>query len=238
MPAARMGGLLSGSAPSGHLQFRIAELRVTRTIWRPRSPACVRTLVGVDVGVGVDVDTAVGVGVKADVGVKAGVGMGVSGPVILVSACLLGVRCNHVGAASPSAAVAALGDAGARLVPVCPESAGGLPTPRPAAELCADGRVRTAAGDDVTEFYARGARAAVALAQAVGASRAVLKARSPSCGCHEVYDGSFSRSKAPGSGVTAAALRAAGFEVGDEEDEARRAADAAPPNTMLGPAGA
>ena len=155
-------------------------------------------------------------------------------PAILVSACLLGVRCNHVGAASPSAAVLAL-SAGHRLVPVCPEVMGGLPTPRAAAELQSDGRVVNADGEDVTSFYGVGAAAAVSLALAVGARRAVLKARSPSCGCHEVYDGSFTRTRRPGMGVTAAALAAAGIEVGDEEDEAERLA---PPPTMEPPSGA
>ena len=140
-----------------------------------------------------------------------------SPPVILVSACLLGVACNHRGVASPSAAVAALaGDA--RLVPVCPEAAGGLPTPRAAAEIQPDGRVRTADGGDVTDFYVRGATQAVSLALATGATRAVLKARSPSCGCHQVYDGTFSHAVRVGEGVTAAALRAAGVEVVSEED--------------------
>ncbi len=74
-------------------------------------------------------------------------------------------------------------------------------------------------GDDVTAAYERGARAAVELAQAVGARRAVLKARSPSCGAAQVYDGTFSRTLRAGEGVTAAALRAAGIEVVSEEDE-------------------
>jgi uncharacterized protein YbbK (DUF523 family) len=112
----------------------------------------------------------------------------------------------------------ALSSSEVRLVPICPEVVGGLPVPRPAAELQPDGRVVTAAGDDVTWAYSRGAAAAVALARAVGATEAVLKARSPSCGCREVYDGSFSRRRVPGEGVTAAALRAAGVLVRSEED--------------------
>jgi uncharacterized protein YbbK (DUF523 family) len=140
-------------------------------------------------------------------------------PALLVSACLLGVRCNHHGEGSASAAVVALGDA-YRLVPVCPETLGGLPTPRAAAELQSDGSVRTADGDDVTAAYQRGADAAVALARAVGASSAVLKARSPSCGGRSVYDGSFSRTLVAGQGVTAAALVAAGVAVRDEEEVA------------------
>ncbi len=126
---------------------------------------------------------------------------------LLVSACLLGVECNHVGEANTSDAVIALG-ATHRLVAVCPESVGGLPTPRPAAELGDDGRVRAAAH-------------AVRLAVATGATRAVLKARSPSCGCAETYDGTFTRTKVARPGVTAAALRRAGVEVVSEDDVAR-----------------
>jgi uncharacterized protein YbbK (DUF523 family) len=139
---------------------------------------------------------------------------------LLVSACLLGVRCNDRGKANPSDAVLALGER-RRLVPVCPEVVGGLPTPRPRAELQPDGRVVTGSGVDVTDAYRRGAEQAVRLARATGAAGAVLKARSPSCGCHEVYDGSFTRTRVPGEGVTARALREAGIPVCDEEDVAR-----------------
>jgi uncharacterized protein YbbK (DUF523 family) len=123
-------------------------------------------------------------------------------PAVLVSACLLGVACNHRGQANPAPSVRALAS-GHRLVAICPETAGGLPTPRAAAELQADGRVATEVGDDVTDAFRRGAAAAVALATAVGAERAVLKARSPSCGC---------------DGVTTLALRHAGLTVESEED--------------------
>jgi uncharacterized protein YbbK (DUF523 family) len=137
-------------------------------------------------------------------------------PVLLVSACLLGTCCNHEGGHSRRPAVEALA-ASHRLVPVCPEVCGGLSTPRPAAER-RDDRVVNADGVDVTEAYDRGAAAAVELAHAVGARRAVLKARSPSCGASRVYDGTFTRTLVDGEGVTAAALRAAGIEVCSEED--------------------
>jgi uncharacterized protein YbbK (DUF523 family) len=135
---------------------------------------------------------------------------------VLVSACLLGVRCNHEGGDNFNEQVVELGRT-SRLVPVCPETAGGLPTPRSRAERSPDGRVRNADGDDVTAFYERGAAHTVRLALAVGASRAVLKARSPSCGCGRVYDGSFSRTMVDGDGVTAERLKAAGVEVATEE---------------------
>jgi uncharacterized protein YbbK (DUF523 family) len=149
-------------------------------------------------------------------------------PALVVSACLLGIACNHEGRGSPRPIVAAL-EARYRLIPVCPEVLGGLTTPRPAAELAgADGdgaavlageaAVVNIAGEDVSSAYRRGARSAVAVALAAGATRAVLKARSPSCGASAVYDGSFSRQLVPGQGVTAAALRAAGVEVWSEEE--------------------
>lgn len=145
---------------------------------------------------------------------------GSPGPTLLVSACLLGVACTHDATARRSDEVLALAAVhGVRLVPVCPETAGGLPTPRPAAERSVvDGRVRTEAGDDVTDAYERGADHAVALARATSAHAAVLKARSPSCGCREVYDGSFTRTRVAGEGVTAERLRLAGLEVRSEEE--------------------
>lgn len=152
-------------------------------------------------------------------------------PPLVISACLLGVACNHEGRGSPRAVVDELAKH-YRLVPVCPEVLGGLPTPRAAAELqggdgadvvAGDARVVNVEGEDVTAAYRRGAEAAVAVARAVGAERAVLKARSPSCGSSAVYDGTFSRRLVPGRGVTAAALAAAGLEVGSEEDAAAAA---------------
>jgi uncharacterized protein YbbK (DUF523 family) len=137
-------------------------------------------------------------------------------PALLVSTCLLGVECNHEGGHSRRPSVEALAE-NYRLVAVCPEVRGGLSTPRPAAERRGD-RIVNADGADVTAAYERGARTAVELAHASGARGAVLKARSPSCGSAEVYDGTFSRTLHDGEGVTAAALRAAGVEVISEDD--------------------
>jgi uncharacterized protein YbbK (DUF523 family) len=124
-------------------------------------------------------------------------------PAIVVSACLLGVRCNHRGEANTSDAVLALRDT-RRVIAVCPETMGGLPTPRAAATIGSDGRVVNTDGDDVTREFERGAAATVRLAVVAGAREAVLKARSPSCDCRD--------------GVTARALREAGVDVRSEED--------------------
>jgi uncharacterized protein YbbK (DUF523 family) len=145
---------------------------------------------------------------------------------ILISACLAGVACTHAAEAKTREWALELIASG-RAVTVCPEVAGGLPIPRPEAEIIDGGggevldgtaRVRTVDGDDVTAQYVRGAEAAVAVAKRSGAMLAVLKARSPSCGCGAIYDGSFSGELIEGDGVSAVALERAGVEVMSDED--------------------
>lgn len=130
---------------------------------------------------------------------------------LLVSACLLGCRCRYDGAAKPHPAIEALA-VRHTLVPVCPEQLGGLSTPRPPAERQGD-RVVTRSGTDVTEQYRRGAEAALRLCRLTGCEAAILKERSPSCGCGEIYDGSFSGTLTAGDGVTAELLRKNGVPV-------------------------
>jgi uncharacterized protein YbbK (DUF523 family) len=145
---------------------------------------------------------------------------------IVVSACLAGVACTHE--AQPKTRDWAVDlVASGRAVLVCPEVAGGLPIPRPAAEIV-DGtgedviaeraRVISEDGDDVTQQYMAGARKAADAARAANATLAVLKARSPSCGCGQIYDGSFRGELRAGDGVTAAMLKAAGLSVVSDEE--------------------
>ena len=120
---------------------------------------------------------------------------------ILVSACLLGVACKYSGGDNACPAVRAL--AGRHtLSPVCPEVYGGLPTPRPPAERQGN-RVVTEHGEDVTAQYQKGAQAAGQLAKLTGCAAAVLKKNSPSCGCGQIYDGTFTHTLTAGSGLTA-----------------------------------
>ena len=125
---------------------------------------------------------------------------------LLISACLLGVPCRYDGRSKPVEGILELAKLGYELIPVCPEVLGGLPTPRPPAECQSDGRIINRAGDDVTEFYQKGAQKALEIAKAHGCAAAVLKEKSPSCGCYEIYDGSFSKRLVPGQGVTAKLL--------------------------------
>ena len=135
---------------------------------------------------------------------------------ILISRCLLGEPCRYDGQSKPVPAVEELRRAGHTLIPVCPEVLGGLPTPRPPAECQPDGRVVNRAGMDVTGAYLAGARAALELARMNRCEVAILKAKSPSCGSSQVYDGSFSRTLVPGQGTAARLLREAGIRVLDE----------------------
>lgn len=130
-------------------------------------------------------------------------------PPLLVSACLLGTPCRYDGASKGNAAVQAL-SAHFRLIPICPEVDGGLPTPRVPAER-SGGRVVTRDGKDVTAQYVSGAKHALCVARANGCAQAVLKARSPSCGVGEIHNGRFDGGMVAGDGVAAELLLANGI---------------------------
>ena len=141
---------------------------------------------------------------------------------ILISACLLGERVRyHGGDARSEHPILRRWQGEGRLVPLCPEVTGGLATPRPAAEITVtpEGRrVLTAAGQDVTDAFERGAEAAANACAAHGIRIAILKDASPSCASHSIYDGSFSGRHVEGLGVTAARLRAAGVRIFSESE--------------------
>ncbi len=140
---------------------------------------------------------------------------------VVISACLLGVRCRYDGGDSRNETAIKQGTK-YELIPVCPEESGGLSTPRPPAEIVGgdgddvlDGKakVMTADGTDVTAAYLKGAHHALEVAQLNGATHVVLKARSPSCGCGDIYDGTFSGTLTSGDGVTTALLKRHGITV-------------------------
>lgn len=140
---------------------------------------------------------------------------------ILVSACLLGVRCRYDGKSKPHPAVERLMEQHT-LIPVCGEIFGGLPTPRVSAER-QGARVVTADGRDVTAAYRRGAEEVLRLARRYGCKAAILKERSPSCGSGRIYDGTFTGTLTDGWGVTAELLRDHGIcVIGESEAETWR----------------
>ena len=104
-----------------------------------------------------------------------------------------------------------------RLIPICPEVFGGLPTPRPDSQRIGD-RVVACTGPDVTEEYTKGALEAVRLAKENDVAFCIMKQDSPSCGSKTIYDGTFTDTIIPGQGLAVEMLRDAGFKVFAEED--------------------
>lgn len=139
-------------------------------------------------------------------------------PNILVSACLLGVHCRYNEKGVTDENVKIWMDR-ANLIPVCPEIFGGLSTPREPAERIGS-RVVTVSGRDVTREYEKGAQETLALAKLYGCKYAVLKERSPSCGCGSIYDGTYSGTLTEGDGMTAELLKAEGIQVFGESQAA------------------
>ena len=130
-----------------------------------------------------------------------------SQPIYLVSACLMGLKTRYDGQTKPDCRCAAILRE-AIWIPICPEQLGGLPTPRMAANLVGGNGLDVLRGQakvirrdkvDVTEHFIAGARQVLQIAQAQPISAIFLKARSPSCGLHQVL------------GVTAALLQEYNF---------------------------
>ena len=137
-------------------------------------------------------------------------------PEFLISACLCGVCSRYDGGCFDLPALRELAESG-RAIPFCPESEGGLDTPRDPCEL-RGGRAISNRGRDCTAEYETGARLALALCRERGLTAAILKEGSPSCGTHRIRDGSHTGRKIPGEGMTAALLRQAGVRLLNEEE--------------------
>ena len=133
---------------------------------------------------------------------------------ILVSACLLGTPCRYDGKSKPCGGVLALSKH-YELIPVCPEVTGGLPVPRVPVEL-KNGRVINRNGEDVTDFFLKGVEKEMVKMQDI--DLAILQSRSPSCGCKQIYDGTFSKTLIDGKGMFAQALAEAGIPLMDGDD--------------------
>lgn len=142
----------------------------------------------------------------------------------MISACLIGCECRYDQKSCLDEDLEQLLREG-KVIPICPEQLGGLPTPRPPAEIIGgdgfdvlDGRAHIVdqTGNDVTDEFLAGAQQALKLAKTVGATSAILKENSPSCGSSFVYDGSFSGKKVSGVGLTAALFKRNGIEVSSE----------------------
>ncbi|WP_419903144.1 DUF523 domain-containing protein [Kiloniella sp.] len=135
---------------------------------------------------------------------------------ILVSACLMGQPVRYDGKyASTGLKQLELLQKQGRIVLLCPETAAGLPIPRPAAEI-KKGRVVTNEDQDMTGAFITGAQKALDLCLRKGIKTAILKENSPSCGSKYIYDGSFSGTRISGEGKVTELLRANNIKVFSE----------------------
>jgi len=144
----------------------------------------------------------------------------------LVSACLLGIKSTWDGKSKKNEKIIELSKKEI-LIPVCPEQLGGLPTPRIPQEIqgCSgekvlDGKckVKNKTGKDVTKQFIKGAKETLKIAKLFKVKEFIGKSKSPSCGCGEIYDGSFSGKLIKGDGVTTALLKRNGIKVITEKD--------------------
>ena len=136
--------------------------------------------------------------------------------VILVSACLLGYNCKYNGKNNKNEKV--LGYIkNKHVIPICPEVFGDLPTPRLPSEIKGD-KVINKRGRDVSNNFIKGANKALEIAKKLNIKKALLKQKSPSCGCGKIYDGNFTNTIINGDGITTRILKENNIEVITEED--------------------
>lgn len=140
---------------------------------------------------------------------------------ILVSACLMGAKVRYDGHSNllDHPAIQRWKDEG-RLVVACPEVLGGLPTPRPPAEIQSRFPilVTTADSQDLTPQFLAGAELTADIAHQHDCCCALMKANSPSCGNRKTYDGSFSRQLVNAPGIAANELIRQGIPVFNEHE--------------------
>jgi purine nucleoside phosphorylase len=130
----------------------------------------------------------------------------------LVSACLLGTNCKYNGGNNYNQNVIDfLKDK--CYIAVCPEEAGGLPTPRIPCERNKD-KVVTKEHTDVTKEFQLGAKKCFSSK----ATHALLKSKSPSCGKGKIYDGTFTKTLIDGNGIFAEMCLANNIIVMTEDD--------------------
>ena len=135
---------------------------------------------------------------------------------LLVSACFVSKGYKYDGDANINIKIIAL-EQKYEFVFICPEVFGGLPVPRYPSEILGD-KVVNIIGEDVTQNFNLGAIKALELAKKHNCKKALLKAKSPSCGKGMVYDGTFSHTLKEGHGITVRLLMENGIEVYTENE--------------------
>lgn len=144
----------------------------------------------------------------------------------LISACLCGINCKYNGKNNYNPLFEDMLKR-QELIPICPEEMGGLSTPRSPCEiwggtgeqvLAGEARVISIEGHDLTSAFLKGAEEVLKVAIDLGINEAIFQSRSPSCGCGQIYDGTFSSQLIKGDGVATALLRRHGITVTNEAE--------------------
>lgn len=139
---------------------------------------------------------------------------------VIVSACLAGYNCRYNGQAKTDPKIADMVRRG-EAIAVCPEVLGGFEIPHAPAEISGTGaqvldgeaRIFDKENNDVTQKYLDGVYSVLKICKEFNVKQALLKSKSPSCGCGVIYDGSFTGKLRGGDGVTAALLKRNGIQV-------------------------
>ena len=135
---------------------------------------------------------------------------------VVVSACLLGRNCKYSGGNNYSVKLHKWLE-GKEVIEVCPEVAGGLPTPRTPVELV-NGVATDRGGISRGAEFHLGSSLILKKLEGEEIDCVILQSRSPSCGVKQIYDGTFSGQLIPGQGIFARDLIEQGYKVVDVED--------------------
>ena len=135
---------------------------------------------------------------------------------IIVSACLAGIKCTYDSGDNANQKVIEMIKKGFA-IPVCPEQLGGLPTPRIPAEI-SENKIINKNGEDVSNYFKKGAKETLRIAELIDCKKAILKQGSPSCGYGKIYDGTHTDRIINGLGITAKLLEENGIKIITEED--------------------
>lgn len=135
---------------------------------------------------------------------------------IIVSACLAGVNCRFDGGNKANKKVIELVRKG-KAIPICPEQLAGMTTPREAHEI-KGARVVNKKGNNRTKAFQRGAKETLRIAKTFRVKEAIMKNKSPSCGCGKVFDGSFTGTLIEGDGITTRLLKENEIKIKSDEE--------------------
>ncbi|MGQ1910113.1 DUF523 domain-containing protein [Marinifilum sp. RC60d5] len=135
---------------------------------------------------------------------------------IIVSACLAGVKCRYDGNNNLVPEIRDLVLNG-KAIALCPEELGGLPTPRVSCEII-QSNIMSKDGNNFSDEFNIGAKKVLNVATTLDTKLAILKTNSPSCGYGRIYDGTFTGNKKSGNGVTANLLENTGIKILNEDN--------------------